>query len=121
MMNRRQFIAVGISVLAGLKSVQAWAMELVKMNKDGSADHPAAKSMGYVADLEKALASPAIIKASGLNMKTKKSKPEAPKDQTCVNCQLYPKKDAKDKGPCQVIPGVLVHGPGSCNTWIKRA
>lgn len=117
-MNRRQFIAFGIAAMASLKSMQAWAADLIKMKKDGSADHPGAKAMGYVADVEKALASPAIMKASGLNLATMKGKPKPPAEQKCVACKLYPKKADKEKGPCQVLPGILVHGAGSCNTWM---
>ena len=130
-MNRRQFFknsifsGIGLAVAGVFESTKAWAAELIKMNADGSAAHPQAKGLGYVSDLAKAMDSKAIQKASGLNAEKKKtdeknSKVPA-KEQTCAKCQFYPSgKDAKE-GPCTLIPGVLVHGPGSCNTWVKKA
>ena len=122
-MNRRQFFknsalgALGLAVLGCVQTTKSWAAELIKMNADGSSAHAQAKGLGYVADLEKALASKEIQKASGFDA----AKAKGDKTRSCANCQFYTAgKDAK-KSPCTLIAGQLVHGPGSCNTWVKRA
>ena len=130
-MNRRQFFknsilgGMGLAIAGVFETSKAWAAELIKMNADGSSKHAQAKGLGYVADLEKALADSKIAKAATLNVDALKKKATDAKIDaktlTCSNCQFYTAgKDAK-QGPCTLIAGKLVHGPGSCNTWVKRA
>jgi hypothetical protein len=117
-MNRRQFIAFAVAAVASLKTLKAFAAELIKMNKDGSAAHAPAKAIGYIADV-KDLKSAAKVKAAGVNMGLKKSKKVPPAKQTCLACSFY--KGDKEKGTCTILPGVLVHAQGTCNTWVPTA
>jgi secreted PhoX family phosphatase len=131
-MNRRHFFktsllsSLGVAFLGLAHSAKSWAAALVKMKPDGSADHPQASSLGYVADLKKALADDKIAKAAKLDVAKKKStkgkdgKPLAPEAQDCAGCQFYTGAKGSKEGPCTLIPGVLVHAAGSCNTWVPK-
>lgn len=122
-MKRRDFLnTLGLSAGAigfvgtFLKSLPAAAAELLDMTGKNPKQKGAlatAKGLNYVHDLEEAL-------KSGKMKKTDRKvgdKVFKPSDQTCATCSFY--KEPKDgMGKCTLLPGVLVKGKGSCNSWV---
>lgn len=127
-MQRRDFFkasllgAASLTVIGSLfKATRAYALELIDMT--GKSKNPAnksavtvAKGLNYVDDLEKAIKDKKITKAE----KKMGGKTYTPAQQICSTCNFY-KKTKDGVGTCTLIPGVLVQGAGSCNSWIPGA
>jgi hypothetical protein len=122
-MIRRQFLKTSLLTaatlaLAGAHEVWANALKLIDMSgktrkdKDNETAVKTAKGLGYVEDLKKALKDKKVTKVDQPGFKADQ--------QTCEKCQFY-KEVKKGEGTCTLIPKVLVHGPGSCNTWVKKS
>lgn len=131
-MNRREFLT--ISAVAGFgalavtqfplsKALAEGQLKLIDM-KSKTPQAAQAKGLGYVADLKKALADKKMATAAGLDLDKKKamaaSSKKKPEEQTCASCNFYTSVK-EGQGKCTLIQGVLVHGPGSCNTWVPKA
>ncbi len=134
-MNRRHFFkstllgaaaaSVGMGVLSIFREGSAWAadsalkiIDMTKKVRKDAANTSAVKvasALNYVDDLKKALKAKKITKSPI----TRGPKTYAVNDQICEHCMFYA-ADGKDTGKCQLIPGVLVHGPGSCTSWSPK-
>lgn len=75
-----------------------------------------AQGLGYVEDLKKALAEKKTTKTD----RTAGAKTWKAAEQTCDTCMFYDYKK-EGKPTCQLLPKVLVHAKGSCNSWQPKA
>lgn len=105
-------------ILSFSKSAYASTKKLIDMT--GKSSDPAnksalniAKGLNYVEDAT------AAEKAGKLKRVEKSG--VAPKNQKCRTCQFYKVVDKDKSGECTLIPGVLVHYEGYCNSWVKAA
>lgn len=127
-MKRREFMKSVVlgSVSAGLlgsifHATRAFALELIDISgkrKDAAntAALKTATALNYVENLEAALKQKKIKKEDRkVGEKTVKAS-----EQTCDTCQFY-KSTKEGAGTCTLIPGVLVHAKGSCNSWVPKA
>lgn len=113
------FMAIPVLLKTFAESAYAAGAELIDMTEKKRKD-PAnaaavktAKGLGYVADAKEG----SRADKPGAGGKVVKSA-----EQFCNTCQLFTGEIKGDKpGPCMVIPGVLVHPKGSCNSWMLNA
>ena len=128
-MQRRDFLkrtALGTLGLVALGNIfgatKALALDLIDMTgkkRTDAANKSAmtvAKGLNYVDDTKEALKKKQITKTD----RQVGAKTYTPDQQTCDTCNFY-KETAAGKGTCTLIPGVLVRGPGTCNSWIPKA
>jgi hypothetical protein len=66
---------------------------------------PVAKSLGYVADTAKVVAS---------------ENPTHTATQRCDNCLQFQGKKGDKQGACNLFPGKDVAGPGWCKVWAQK-
>jgi hypothetical protein len=109
------YTAVGVAVQTLARQAKAAALKLIDM-KSKSPIVDTAKGIGYVENLAAALKAKSTTKTERV-VGTKKF---APADQTCDTCMFF---DMQKKGEdtCTLLPGVLVHKKGSCNSWAPKA
>lgn len=126
-MLRRDFLKLSVvsffagAAAQGLNLGKAYAAKLslidlskkTRKDKENEAAVKVAAGLGYVEDLEKALKDKKIKKVDNASFK--------PSQQNCVTCQFYNEVEAGKAGTCTLIPNVLVHAKGSCNTWVKKS
>jgi len=124
-MKRRHFfktlglLAASGWVLGQAKLAFAQAAKLIDMStktrkdKDNETAVKTAKGLNYVEDLAKALKDKKINKVDQPGFKAA--------EQKCSTCQFYAEVEKGKAGSCTLIPKVLVHANGSCNTWVKKA
>lgn len=125
MTNRRGFLkgTLGIAALAAIsaRSVIGWAedkaLKLIDMSGKKRTDEEnkkavsIAKGLNYVEDATAADKAGKIKRVEKMGVKGS--------DQTCANCQFYTEVEKGKSGKCMLIPGVLVHAEGWCNSWTK--
>lgn len=123
-MIRRTFLKksalIGFTAfLFGSLKVFADALKIIDMSgktrndKDNAAAIKTAAGLGYVDSLAAALKAGKIKKVDQGAIKAA--------SQTCAACQFYKEVEKGKAGTCTLIPKVLVHADGSCNTWVKKS
>ena len=126
-MNRRHFIRItGLAALSTfalgtfqLAKTYASELKLIDMSGKKRKDKvnqtavKQAQGIGYVEDLEAALKAKKVKKTDQPGFKAS--------EQTCLTCQFYKETEKGVAGTCTLIPKVLVHSEGSCNTWVRKA
>lgn len=110
-------VALG-QVMSLSQSVFAAAKKLIDMSGKGSdptnkAAVNVAKGLNYVEDAK------AADKAGKIKRVEKTG--VAPANQICRTCQFYKVVEENKSGECILIPNVLVHHGGYCNSWVKAA
>ena len=111
------FLALGQVGVFASKTFAA-AKKLIDMSgKSADAANKAAlnvaKGLGYVEDGNAASKAGKIKRVEKAGV--------APEHQICRTCQFYKVVEEGKSGECTLIPGVLVHHGGYCNSWIKSA
>jgi hypothetical protein len=123
--SRREFFKlVSLVTLVATFGQKIWAegLALIDMSKTKRKDTDNEKAvnvatgLGYVEDADKG-------EKAGKIKRMEKTMPDGkkvpPGKQYCNNCMFFDqtKVGGNDNGSCQIIPGVLVHNKGYCNTY----
>jgi hypothetical protein len=113
---------MGAQVLSLGQKAWAQAAALIDMSKTKRKDPTndkavgVAQGLGYVENAD-AAEKAGKIKRTDRPLGAGKTMPA--KIQYCSNCMFFPqdKVNSTENGACQLIPGVLVHNKGYCNTF----
>lgn len=109
MMNRRNFLKMGIKAGGGAIALSAIPIQLVAAD-EVSEDEPLAQAMGYRVD------------ASTVDTtKFPKRAGDAGANQFCNNCALYAGAAGDETAPCSIFQNRLVRGGGWCNAWVAKS
>jgi len=109
LINRRNFLKMGIKASGGALALSAIPIHLVAAD-EVTADEPLAQAMGYSADA-----------ATVDTAKFPKRAGEAGANQFCHNCALYAGAADDELAPCSIFQNRLVRGAGWCNAWVAKS
>lgn len=115
-------VSLSIAALGQIMSFSQGAFAAAKklIDMSGKSSDPTnkaalnvAKGLNYVEDAKAADKAGKIkrVEKSGV----------APSNQICRTCQFYKVVEENKSGECMLIPNVLVHHGGYCNSWVKMA
>jgi len=108
LINRRNFLKMGIKAGGGALALGAIPIELIAA-EEVTEDEPLAQAMGYMKDA-------AAVDTS----KFPKRAGEAGANQFCHNCALYGGAAEDETAPCSIFQNRLVRGAGWCNAWVAK-
>ena len=109
LINRRNFLKLGMKAGGGALALSAIPVTLVAGEEVGEAE-PLAQAMGYVLD------------ASTVDTaKFPKRAGEAGASQFCNNCALFAGKPDDELAPCSIFQNRPVRGIGWCNAWVAKS
>jgi len=109
MLNRRNFLKLGVKAGGGALALSAIPLHLVAAD-EVSPDEPLAQAMGYVVDA-----------TTVDTVKFPKRAGEAGANQFCNNCALYAGTAADATAPCSIFQNRHVVGAGWCNAWVAKS
>lgn len=109
LINRRNFLKLGIKASGGALALSAIPIHLVAADEVAE-DEPLAQAMGYRVDAS-AVDTAKFPKRAG----------DAGATQFCNNCALYAGKVEDDVAPCSIFQNRLVKGAGWCNAWVAKS
>jgi hypothetical protein len=109
LINRRNFLKLGVKAGGGALALSAIPVQLVA-GDEVTEDEPLAQAMGYKAD------------ASTVDTaKFPKRAGEEGAKQFCNNCALYAGSADDEVAPCSIFQNRLVKGAGWCNAWVAKS
>jgi hypothetical protein len=109
LINRRNFLKLGVKAGGGALALSAIPVQLVA-GDEVTEDEPLAQAMGYKAD------------ASTVDTaKFPKRAGEEGAKQFCNNCALYAGTADDEVAPCSIFQNRLVKGAGWCNAWVAKS
>ena len=108
MINRRNFLKLGVKAGGGALALSAIPVQLIAADEVAE-DEPLAQAMGYVADATKVDTA-----------KYPKRAGEAGANQFCYNCALFAGGTDDELAPCSIFQNRLVRGAGWCNAWVAK-
>ena len=109
LINRRNFLKLGVKAGGGALALSAIPVQLVAAD-EVTEDEPLAQAMGYVAD------------ASTVDTtKFPKRAGDEGAKQFCNNCALYAGSADDEVAPCSIFQNRLVKGAGWCNAWVAKS
>jgi hypothetical protein len=109
MLNRRNFLKLGMQAGGGVLAASAIPVQLMAA-EEVTEDEPLAQAMGYVLDAT-------TVDTS----KFPKRAGEAGATQFCNNCALYAGKADDEVAPCSIFQNRPVRGLGWCNAWVAKS
>ena len=107
--NRRNFLKLGIKAGGGALALSAIPIQLVAADAV-SEEEPLAQAMGYRADATK-VDTARFPKRAG----------DAGANQFCHSCALFAGKADDESAPCSIFQNRLVQGAGWCNAWVAKS
>jgi hypothetical protein len=109
MLNRRNFLKLGMQAGGGVLAASAIPVQLLAA-EEVTEDEPLAQAMGYVLDA-----------TTVDTTKFPKRAGEAGATQFCNNCALYAGKADDEVAPCSIFQNRPVRGLGWCNAWVAKS
>ncbi len=109
MLNRRNFLKLGMQAGGGVLAASAIPVQLMAA-EEVTEDEPLAQAMGYVLDA-----------TTVDTTKFPKRAGEAGATQFCNNCALYAGKADDEVAPCSIFQNRPVRGLGWCNAWVAKS
>ncbi len=108
LMNRRNFLKLGVKAGGGALALSAIPIKLIASD-EVTEDEALSKAMGYVMDAS-AVDTTKFPKRAG----------EEGAKQFCNNCALYAGDLDSETAPCSIFQNRLVRGAGWCNAWVAK-
>jgi len=109
MINRRNFLKLGITAGGGALALSAIPIQLVAA-EEVTESEPLAQAMGYKADATQ-VDTAKFPKRAG----------EAGASQFCHNCALFAGSADAEVAPCSIFQNRPVRGAGWCNAWVAKS
>jgi hypothetical protein len=109
LLNRRNFLKLGVQASGGALALSAIPIQLMAAD-DVSPDEALAQAMGYTLDA-----------TTVDTAKFPKRAGEAGATQFCNNCALYAGAADAATAPCSIFQNRHVEGLGWCNAWVAKS